>query len=45
MDPNLGVVTWLTNYLDPQFAALTTRAGTFDQCTPERHVAPVPLRE
>jgi len=37
LDPNLGIATWLTNYLDPQLAALTSRIGTFAQCTQERH--------
>jgi hypothetical protein len=41
LDPNLGIVTWLTNYLDPLLAILISRAGPFAQCTPERH-APAP---
>lgn len=37
LDPNLGIATWLTNYLDPLHAILLNRAGPFAQCTPERH--------
>jgi hypothetical protein len=37
LDPTLGIATWLTSYLDPQFAALLSRSGTFATCTPERH--------
>ena len=43
LDPNLGIATWLTNYLDPQLVALTSRAGTFAQCTPDRHAGTAPL--
>ncbi len=38
LDPGLGIATWLTSFLDPQFAALTSRSGTFAACTPDRHV-------
>jgi hypothetical protein len=37
LEPNLGMATWLTNFLDPQLAALLGRSGPFAQCTPERH--------
>lgn len=37
LDPNLGIATWLTSYLDPQLAALFSRLGPFAQCTHERH--------
>lgn len=43
LDPNLGIATWLTNYLDPQLVALTSRAGTFAQCTPDRHAGTAAL--
>lgn len=43
LDPNLGIATWLTNYLDPQLAALLSRAGTFAQCSPDRHATSVAL--
>jgi hypothetical protein len=36
-DPLLGIATWLTNYADPQLAALTQRTGTFANCTLDRH--------
>lgn len=39
LDPNLGIATWLTSYLDPQLTVLLSRSGTFAQCTTERHVA------
>ena len=39
LDPNLGIATWLTNYLDPQLAALLSRSGTFAQCSQGRHTA------
>ena len=39
LDPNLGIATWLTSYLDPQLVALTSRAGVFAQCTPDRHTS------
>jgi hypothetical protein len=37
LDPNLGMATWLTNFLDPQLAALTAPQGTFAKCSPDRH--------
>ena len=37
LDPALGIATWLTNYADPQLAALLHRSGTFARCTPDRH--------
>jgi hypothetical protein len=37
LDPNLGMATWLTSFLDPQLAVLLSRSGTFAQCTPDRH--------
>ena len=37
LDPNLGIATWLTSFLDPQLAALTSRSGPFAACTPDRH--------
>jgi len=37
LEPNLGIATWLTSFLDPQLAALTSRSGTFAACTPDRH--------
>lgn len=37
LDPNLGIATWLTTYLDPLLAVLMSRSGPFAQCTPERH--------
>jgi hypothetical protein len=37
LDPTLGMATWLTNYADPQLAALTQRTGTFANCTLDRH--------
>jgi hypothetical protein len=37
LDPNLGIATWLTTYLDPLLAVLLGRSGPFAQCTPERH--------
>jgi hypothetical protein len=39
LDPTLGIATWLTNYADPQLAALLHRSGTFASCTPDRHMA------
>ena len=39
LDPNLGIAIWLTNYLDPQMAALMGRSGTFASCTPDRHLS------
>jgi hypothetical protein len=39
LDPTLGIATWLTNYADPQLAALLSRSGTFATCTPDRHTA------
>jgi hypothetical protein len=39
LDPTLGIATWLTNYVDPQLAALLARSGTFATCTPDRHAA------
>ena len=38
LDPNLGIATWLTTYLDPLTVMLFNRQGPFVQCTPERHV-------
>ncbi|HEY6795673.1 MAG TPA: DUF4913 domain-containing protein [Kineosporiaceae bacterium] len=38
LDPNLGIATWLTTYLDPILAVLLGRVGPFAQCTPDRHV-------
>lgn len=38
LDPNLGIATWLTNYLDPLLAVLLSRSGPFAQCTPDRHM-------
>jgi hypothetical protein len=38
-DPLLGIATWLTNYADPQLAALTQRTGTFANCTLDRHAS------
>jgi hypothetical protein len=38
LDPTLGIATWLTNYADPQLAALLHRSGTFASCTPDRHL-------
>jgi hypothetical protein len=43
LDANVGIAAWLTNYLDPQFAVLSSRAGTFSQCAPERHATAAPL--
>jgi hypothetical protein len=43
LDPNLGIVTWLTSYLDPQLAALLARSGTFAQCSTDRHTSPTQL--
>jgi hypothetical protein len=37
LDPTLGIATWLTNYADPQLAALLHRSGTFASCTFDRH--------
>ncbi len=37
LDPAMGMVTWLTNYLDPQLLALLGRAGPFSQCAVGRH--------
>lgn len=39
LDPNLGIATWLTTFLDPQLAALLSRSGTFAQCSQGRHTA------
>jgi hypothetical protein len=39
LDPTLGIATWLTNYADPQLAALLNRSGTFASCTTDRHLA------
>jgi hypothetical protein len=37
------MATWLTNYLDPQLLALMNRAGTFAQCSQDRHtIQPTP---
>lgn len=33
----LGMATWLTSFLDPQFAVLLGRGGPFAQCAPGRH--------
>jgi hypothetical protein len=41
LDPAMGMVSWLTNYLDPQLLALLGRAGPFSQCAVGRH-APQP---
>ena len=43
LDPNLGIATWLTTFLDPQLAALTGRSGPFAQCAADRHVQLAPL--
>ena len=43
LDPAVGMATWLTNYLDPQLAALLSRSGTFAQCQPDRHSIQAPL--
>lgn len=43
LDPALGMATWLTHHLDPQLSALLSRSGTFAQCQPDRHGAPVAL--
>lgn len=43
LDPNLGMATWLTSFLDPQLAALLSRAGTFAQCGQGRHTTPTGL--
>jgi len=37
LDPNLGMATWLTNFLDPQVGALLHPQGTFGSCTADRH--------
>ncbi|HEX2805753.1 MAG TPA: DUF4913 domain-containing protein [Kineosporiaceae bacterium] len=37
VEPKLGIITWLTHYLDPQLIALLGRSGTFGQCTVDRH--------
>jgi hypothetical protein len=37
LDPNLGIATWLTTYLDPLHTVLLSRAGPFASCTPDRH--------
>lgn len=37
LDPNLGIATWLVNYLDPQLAVLLSASGTFHACTADRH--------
>jgi len=39
LDPTLGIATWLTNYADPQLAALLHRSGTFASCTTDRHAS------
>lgn len=44
LDPALGMAIWLTNYLDPQLAALLGRAGPFSQCSLDRHDAQGQLR-
>ena len=41
-EPDLGMVTWLTNHLDPQLAVLQGRTGPFAQCTPTRHTNQIP---
>ena len=37
VEPKLGLITWLTHYLDPQLIVLWGRSGTFGQCTLDRH--------
>jgi hypothetical protein len=37
LDPNLGMATWLTNFLDPQLGSLLHAQGTFGGCTADRH--------
>jgi Domain of unknown function (DUF4913) len=37
VEPKLGIITWLTHYLDPQLIVLLGRSGTFGQCTLDRH--------
>lgn len=37
LNPALGMVTWLTSYLDLQLPVLLSRAGPFSQCTVDRH--------
>jgi hypothetical protein len=37
LDPNFGMATWLTNFLDPQMAVLMSSQGTFGNCTLDRH--------
>ena len=34
LDPNLGIATWLTTYLDPLLVVLLSRAGPFAHCSP-----------
>ena len=43
LDPNLGIATWLTNFLDPQLGQLLSRSGTFGQCSDARHSQATPL--
>ena len=42
LDPLRGMADWYRD-LDPQLAVLTSPAGPFAQCTPDRHAAPSPL--
>lgn len=39
LDPAMGMVTWLTNYLDPQLTVLLGRSGPFSPCSRDRHEA------
>lgn len=42
LEPLRGMADWYRD-LDPQLAVLTSPAGPFAQCTPERHSPPRPL--
>ncbi len=42
-DPGTGMATWFSSFLDAQLPILVGRAGTFAQCTAERHECPRPL--
>ena len=37
LEPNLGIATWLTTYLDPIHTVLLARTGPFARCSPDRH--------
>jgi hypothetical protein len=43
LDPLRGMAVWYRDFLDGQLAVLTSPAGPFAQCTPDRHAPTKPL--